>query len=72
MARYLSNKSTTSNNLQQRLGRNPQTTILASCYSVHASASTVTGFHYCTTNGAGKEPDPPYCYDALLTVVSQI
>ncbi|KAL4948330.1 ornithine decarboxylase antizyme-domain-containing protein [Aspergillus filifer] len=58
MARYLSNKSTTSDRLQQFLGRNPQTTILASCYSVHASASTVTGFHYCTTNGAGSKSTP--------------
>ncbi|KAL2802279.1 ornithine decarboxylase antizyme-domain-containing protein [Aspergillus granulosus] len=52
MARFMNNNSSTSSNLHQFMDQEPQTTVLASCYSVNTSTSVVNGFHYCTTKGA--------------------
>lgn len=53
MARYLNNNSSNRKQLQQYIKKTPQTSVLASCYSVNASTSAVKGFHYCTTTGTG-------------------
>ncbi|RAL07557.1 yippee-domain-containing protein [Aspergillus homomorphus CBS 101889] len=47
--------------LQQCLERSFQASVLASCYSVNTTASTVTGFHYCTTGHSGI-PEVPSGY----------
>ncbi|PLB50499.1 ornithine decarboxylase antizyme [Aspergillus steynii IBT 23096] len=54
MAKLLNNHSSISNQLQRSSNMNPQSTILASCYSVNTTTPVVDGFHYCTTLGAGN------------------
>lgn len=57
MAKYLNNLSSNCAHLQKLPNQHSQTSILASCYSVEASSpSPVSGFHYCSTTGAGKIP----------------
>nr|AAG16237.1 ornithine decarboxylase antizyme [Aspergillus nidulans] len=47
--------------MQRFVDKNPQSTVLASCYSVSMDLATLNGFHYCTTNGAGVQwyPEVP-------------
>ncbi|GIJ98955.1 hypothetical protein Aspvir_001077 [Aspergillus viridinutans] len=54
MAKSINNQSSNSNQLQRSFGITSQPSVLASCYSVDALTSMVSGFHYCTTTGAGK------------------
>lgn len=54
MAKFMNNSSSSGNQLQRLFDKNSQTSFLASCYSVNARTSGVTGFHYCATSGAGK------------------
>ncbi|RJE20469.1 hypothetical protein PHISCL_07182 [Aspergillus sclerotialis] len=54
MAKYLNEHSSNRRQSQRLLSQSQQTTVLASCYSVEASTSTVTGFHYCTMMGTGR------------------
>lgn len=57
MAKFLNNNSSNCNQLQQFINRKtPQSSVLASCYSVNESTSAVKGFHYCTTTGTGMDP----------------
>lgn len=56
MAKYDSRSSNHSQR-QQLVCQPPQTSILASCYTVKPSTSAVSGFHYCTMTDAGKWPD---------------
>ncbi|EAW13783.1 ornithine decarboxylase antizyme [Aspergillus clavatus NRRL 1] len=53
MTKSLNNQSSNTKQLQQLLD-NTESSVLASCYSVDALTSTIGGFHYCTTPGAGK------------------
>ncbi|KMK57975.1 hypothetical protein Y699_03395 [Aspergillus fumigatus Z5] len=63
MAKSINNQSSSSNQLQRSFGVTSQPSVLASCYSVDALTSMVSGFHYCTTTGTGsKTPSssPPH------------
>ncbi|GIC84907.1 uncharacterized protein Aud_000734 [Aspergillus udagawae] len=55
MAKSINNQSSNSNQLQRSFGITSQPSVLASCYSVDALTSMVSGFHYCTTTGAGSK-----------------
>lgn len=54
MAGDLNSKNGNYNQKQHFFDVSGQICVLASCYSVQASSEVVKGFHYCTTNGAGK------------------
>ncbi|RMJ21958.1 Ornithine decarboxylase antizyme [Aspergillus sp. HF37] len=69
MAKYDSRSSNYSQ-AQQLVCQPPQTSILASCYSVKPSTSAVSGFHYCTMTDAGEWPDTSltYCHYRLTHI----
>lgn len=54
MAKYINNQSSSLTTMTRFLDQ--ESTVLASCYSVESASTTVQGFHYCTTLGAGKFP----------------